>query len=426
MCSFLFTDKLVDEKTIFNANKILKNRGPDSTTVKVIDKKLFLHNRLSITGDLIQPYTKNDITIMFNGEIYNFTGNSEADYIIDQYKTYNYKFATYLDGEYSLLLFDHLKQELIFSTDTFKTKPLWVSLGKYAGLSTYKSSLIDIGFTDITPVAPNTTTVYNLRNKKTKTFNNTVFDLTQKINNYDLVLELLEKSIIKRTSSTKKIFCGLSSGYDSGVVAACTLKHNLPINFYTIPNVENEQVLKDRCNKLQVTRVKYGKREKIISSGLLTSICEKEDFTEYSYIKDNSAFPLFCLAKAAKQDNNLIFISGTGGDEIFGDYYIKDRYMNSDCTCFNGVFPEDLSSIFPWKNFYNGSMRKFLTKDEYIIGALGIEARYPFLDKQLVQSFLNLTSSLKNKFYKAPLAEYLKVNKFPFAENEKIGFGIYV
>lgn len=426
MCSFLFTEKAVSEKAVFNANRILKNRGPDNTNIQFIENCLYLHNRLSITGDLLQPYTKDGITLMFNGEIYNFYGSNEAEFIINQYKDNGYAFTKHLDGEYSLVLFDHLKQELILSTDTFKTKPLWFSIEEHIGVSTYKSSLIDLGFINIKPVAPNTTFIYSFKTKKTKTLKNTIFDLTQNVDDYELVLEFLEKSIIKRTYTTKKIFCGLSSGYDSGVIAACSLKHKLPINFYTIPNIENQYIIEERCKRLPVKILKYEKKEKIISSALLTKVCEKEEFTEYNYIKDNSAFPLFYLARMAKQDNNCVFISGTGGDEIFGDYYIKDRYMNSDCTCFNGVFPENLDTIFPWKNFFNGSMRKFLTKDEYIVGALGIEARYPFLDKQLVQSFLNLTPALKNKFYKAPLAEYLKKNNFPFAENEKIGFGVYV
>jgi hypothetical protein len=69
-------------------------------------------------------------------------------------------------------------------------------------------------------------------------------------------------------------------------------------------------------------------------------------------------------------------------------------------------------------------MRKYLTKDEYIIGCLGIEARYPFLDKQLVQEFLWLKPELKNNFYKAPLREYLIQNNFPYKENEKKGFRV--
>ena len=64
---------------------------------------------------------------------------------------------------------------------------------------------------------------------------------------------------------------------------------------------------------------------------------------------------------------------------------------------------------------------QYLNKEEYIAGHYGIETRYPFLDKYLVQEVVWLDSKLKNSKYKSALHEYLSKNNFPFAE-EKIGF----
>jgi hypothetical protein len=61
-------------------------------------------------------------------------------------------------------------------------------------------------------------------------------------------------------------------------------------------------------------------------------------------------------------------------------------------------------------------------KEEYIAGAYGIETRYPYLDKQLVQEFLWLTPELKNKVYKAPLDFYMTSQKYPFEKGVKRGF----
>ena len=41
----------------------------------------------------------------------------------------------------------------------------------------------------------------------------------------------------------------------------------------------------------------------------------------------------------------------------------------------------------------------FIAKEEYVSGAFGIEGRYPYLDKNVVQEFLWLDSNLKNSFY---------------------------
>ena len=83
---------------------------------------------------------------------------------------------------------------------------------------------------------------------------------------------------------------------------------------------------------------------------------------------------------------------------------------------------DQLNDIFPWHSFYDGTQIQYLNKEEYVAGAYGIETRYPFLDTQLVQEFLWLSSDLKNKKYKAPIAEYLEKYNFPFEEGKKTGF----
>ena len=63
-----------------------------------------------------------------------------------------------------------------------------------------------------------------------------------------------------------------------------------------------------------------------------------------------------------------------------------------------------------------------MMKEEYVGGAYGIETRYPFLDKKVVQEFLNLDVSLKNTHYKSAIYEYLTRNDIPFSQCSKIGF----
>ena len=51
-------------------------------------------------------------------------------------------------------------------------------------------------------------------------------------------------------------------------------------------------------------------------------------------------------------------------------------------------------------------------KEELTAGALGIEARYPFLDKNFVQEYLWLKSSNKNREYKSVL-DVTKIHRKP-------------
>ena len=94
-------------------------------------------------------------------------------------------------------------------------------------------------------------------------------------------------------------------------------------------------------------------------------------------------------------------------------------YLHSN---FGGLFPDDLSTIFPWNSFYGSSMESYIAKEEYVGGSYGIEVRYPFLDKKVVQEFLWLDVKLKNSVYKSPLDYYLVNNNYPYNKGQKLGF----
>jgi len=89
---------------------------------------------------------------------------------------------------------------------------------------------------------------------------------------------------------------------------------------------------------------------------------------------------------------------------------------------FGGLFPDNLEDVFPWKNFYEGSQRAYLMKEELIAGAYGIEARYPFLDVAVVQAFLDLTPELKNQEYKSAIGHVLRTLNCPYDKGRKVGF----
>jgi asparagine synthetase B (glutamine-hydrolysing) len=129
------------------------------------------------------------------------------------------------------------------------------------------------------------------------------------------------------------------------------------------------------------------------------------------------------VCSRASKENRRIYFSGQGADEIISDYGHNGIKIFKHSS-FGGKFPDTLEGFFPWHSFYNGTQIQYLNKEEYIAGHFGIETRYPFLDRQLVQEFLWLTPELKNSQYKSALAEYLKVNNFPYSPNEKLGFHV--
>ena len=444
MCSFIITNDKLDNLEYVNFYS--KLRGPDCTNKLVKNDITFVHNLLSITGEItVQPFIDDNIVCVYNGEIYNAFNfgdyKSDGECLIPLYKKYGPNFTKHLDGEFAIALFDFNKNIIIISSDIFATKPIWIAKdnGKFC-ISSYKSNADRIGITKTQKRLPaNTTFVLNMNMEQIDAFNIYEFDLTQHKNTFDDWNKAFANSINKRCVQhvREKSFIGLSSGYDSGTISCEMIRQNIPHKAYTIKGVENQQVLKDRFDVLMKNKCDH----QILDSSNRTEahnyinkfveeyyyeICtSRSDYNEFStrLQDDLGAIGISMICTAAKKDNRKIYISGQGADEIISDYGFQGRSIFYHSN-FGGLFPNDLKTIFPWKSFYGSSQRSYLTKEEYVSGSYGIEGRYPFLDKDVVQEYLWLSTDLKNNTYKSTLHKLMESQKYPFSAGAKIGFGI--
>lgn len=480
MCGILFTSKAI--KDINDILKFLKRRGPDHTEHFNRNEYNFIHVLLSMTGEnyTIQPFVYNDIVIIFNGEIYNYKEfgdfNSDGECIIESYKKYGDTFIRYLDGEFSIVLVDFSKDLLYYSTDIFSTKPLWISSENgEIGISSYESSLKFLDFQKIYQISANKTTKMRLSDRKILSENTVYdFDLKQHKNNYDDWNKAFEKSILKRTSEIKHgIFIGLSEGYDSGLISCVLNKLNIDYTAYTIIGSEDIKMINERHKLLKsgnildisqedflfhnhylkenseeyLLKIDNGENDilekkkqqlniemidslstdnHVIIDNLNKEIIKIKEKINYRNMNqkvtdDNGSIGMSYICSSAKERNQKIYLSGSGADEIISDYGFNKVKHYSHSTI-GGYFPKDLNKVFPWKNFFGNTQRAYLMKEETVTGCWGIEGRYPFLDKQVVQEFLWLSNELKNKNYKSVIHNYLTENNYPFKINQKVGF----
>jgi asparagine synthetase B (glutamine-hydrolysing) len=440
MCSFIVSNFDFDVESV---NFYNQKRGPDATNVVKINGFTFLHNLLSITGEYkLQPFVEDDIVCLFNGEIYNYRQytqkESDGECLIPLYKEHGDDYIKYLDGEFAIILFDFKKNKILISTDTFATKPVWISSDGIKFLvSSYKSVSDKLGRGSF-KVPANTTFIYKMDGYKLSftTKQNVKFDINQHKTNYDDVLEAFDKSIVKRSMNLReKPFIGLSSGYDSGAIAASLIKNNINFKSFSIEAQENKDIITKRLRSIEKANMQYEyiqltRSEFVNTKKYINDNCEKFTYaiirdgrlTPNEYMQDDKgAIGLAAICKRARDQGYKIYFSGQGADEIFSDYGFSGRKIYSH-SCFGGMFPESLEKLFPWKSFYGSTQCSYLGKEECISGCYGIEGRYPFLDFNLVQEFLWLTSKCKNAFYKAPLHKYLESNNFAFDVNRKIGF----
>jgi asparagine synthetase B (glutamine-hydrolysing) len=432
MCSFYFSNKYLGN--LEELNKYLKPRGPDATNIVEIEGYTLIHNLLSLTGEFtIQPLSKNNVYLLFNGEIYNFkdfnsNAKCDSEVVIDLYQKYGPDFTSKLDGEYAILILDLNNKQIVFSADTFRTKPLFYSIeGKSICVSTYTSPILSSNFKHVNKVEANTTYIYDIKSGQLTTRSITNFNLDQYKTDVDGWMTKFDKSIKKRTefSSDKKFFIGLSSGYDSGIISCALNKTDINYKAYSISASENVDIINQRFELIKHKELINLKKSEYdyYTNNLFGVKCEDfiSDDLNKNIRSDKACYGLAHICTLAQRDGRKIYISGQGADEIISDYGMNGNKIYSHST-FGGKFPSDLKSVFPWKSFFKGTQQLYISKEEYVAGSFGIESRYPFLDLDLVQEYLNLSVDLKNKKYKHVIHEYLSTYKFPFEQNKKIGF----
>lgn len=186
---------------------------------------------LVITGFREQPIKGKNYLLTYNGEIYNDykkiidEGLSDADLLkeyIDEFSEDTFK---KLDGEFAIILYYPDRKKLFISTDTFGTKPIYFQINENSLVVGSYISTVECFNESGKIIRAKPNTIYEIDLNFLEIINEInlhEFDFSNQIeNSYDKWIELFEKSIEKRTYNNKqKYFVSLSSGHDSGLIAA--------------------------------------------------------------------------------------------------------------------------------------------------------------------------------------------------------------
>lgn len=410
MCGFIVSQRSVCDE------RFIRRRGPDLRRAIKVGNFYFTHFLLSITGEFTpQPFVDGDVVCVYNGEIYSPSfGASDGDVLIPLYRSIGVDFAAHLDGEFAIALFDFAVGHAVLATDPIGTKPLWRSGTEVAS---YKSPLGK----SAERVEPNMRIVKSLITGEEDIATLRPFDFDhQEVDTYDRWIESFETAVAKRAKNNS--FLCLSSGYDSGAIDCVLRQLDTDYECYSIEGKEDLDILRQRNGHGTLLQMTPSVKEKMRL--LIETYAEPYDYRityhgqwrHENMFQDNAIYGLAWIYSIASAAGRRVCYSGQGADEIFADY---GRW--GWATELGGCFPRKLTK---WRNFDGDRQRAYLTKEEYVAGAFGIEARYPFLDFHVIQEFLWLTTDLKNRHYKAPLHELLERYEYPFKSNHKQGFEI--
>lgn len=445
MCGFFISTKYRIDPT---EHPKLLARGPDSFRVLEHCGVNIFHSHLSIfSSEHNQPKYdhKNDMCLIFNGEIYNCPPNiSEVDFILEQYLRIGTEAFKFIDGEFAIIVIDFKSSEIVVATDPFGTKPCFVSMQDGFHASSYPSALEAVGIDTqkIYSVKPNSVFCFDFRQKKVLEHRSLIeWDLEQHIDSFDQWISCFEDAVKKRANHMRygqRPFVGISSGYDSGAIHSALINQKLGYLGISIVGKERKPELISRRkvsiqHSMEHFLIGHIEAREIIEENYheisqlvedlpyqITSDAREVSLEPDSVLKDKGSLGVAILAYLGKLHGARVCLSGSGADEIISDYGYKGKpiYQHSN---FGGLWPEDLSKIFPWSSFYFSTQQAYIRKEESIGGAFGIETRYPFLDKRVVQAWLNINHNLKNSEYKSCIKEYLDRSDYPVVR-EKRGF----
>lgn len=382
MCGIYGTTLQYERRIIEEKLELIKFRGPDYTGIKQFEtlsgqRLTFGHVRLSIL-DLDsrsnQPFTYNEnISIVFNGEIYNYIElsknhlsdihlrtTSDTEVICAMYEKYGPGCVDYLNGMFAYVIYDKKQNILVGARDRLGKKPLhyWHSNRGFEFASQIKSikhgNSFEIDtlsrkfyllqgyipdpyciFKDIKKLRAGQYFVYKVDTNEIdirdywNIFDNTCgFSAPKSFEEAkETVKELLFDSVRMRLRSDVPVGIFLSGGIDSSLTSAIVSKINSNISAYTI-GFENSEF--DESNYAKAVAESLGIPINI-------NICHGDEqqqiFNDYiNYFDepfcDPSMIPTSLVAQKARE-NVTVVLGGDGGDELFFGYkkyeYIKPR-----------------------------------------------------------------------------------------------------
>lgn len=482
MCGIFGTNQKISENKIDKLLNLQNHRGPDDKQFFQNDQITLLHNRLSILDieNGSQPMSFKDLIIIFNGEIFNspslrsmlqnkgysfLTKNSDTEVLLKLYDFKGIEMLSELNGMFSFVIYDKKKNLLFGAVDQFSIKPLYYSFlqNKFFFSSEIKPLLElecisrDLSISSIKSFfqlqyVPFENTIYE-NVKKLKNNHYFVFDLSNrnlnikkyevkknliKFNNYsDIVLggkEALNNSIKNWSLSDVPIACSLSGGLDSSLIASIFASNSSKkIKTITV-GYEGFDKIHDERNYAKLLS------EYINSDHTEIVINPKDILLDLNIVFENLAEPyagsLASWHVYKNLKNEKVIFTGTGADEIFGNYgkwknyILSDFFLKNSLNFFKNQKLTDLKYFYGFfynKIFYEKEIDKLIKQNEdlnlnYLIHSL-VSSNTSGIKKKAQEIDFNLQLPYEFLYVTDRLAMMNSIEaRTPFLDNEMVDY----
>lgn len=430
-------------------------RGPEFSQLKSFECNLDLgFHRLAINGlnsNSNQPFLINGISLICNGEIYNYKElydmmsgsdvkpitDSDCEVIIHLYQQYGIEHTLQLlDGVFAFVLLDMRNVDapyLYIARDPYGVRPLYRMQTQLASIPNkpvigFASELkvlsklcnelnddLEIGMSEpyeIQQYSPGTYSMMewrdlqwtsvqqNIRYHSTG-FNSVLYPeqdleiITENIQYY------LVRAVHKRCCTTERpIACLLSGGLDSSIITALVQEYQHergypPVETYSIGLAGSEDL---RYAKIVADHLGTQHTEIVLTEqDFVDAIPEViRSIESYDTTTVRASIGNWLLGKYISEHSEAkVIFNGDGSDELMGGYL----YMN--------VCPNALEFDRESRRLLRDIHAFDVLRSDKSISSHGLEPRTPFLDRSWVQYFLSIHPDIRNHRYQNQCEKYL-------------------
>ena len=357
---------LPDEGLLRRMSACIAHRGPDGQGEWIAPGVGFAHRRLAIidlhpTGAQPMHDTRNALTIVFNGEIYNFRElrkelevrvatfrtSSDTEVILEAYRAWGIECLQKLRGMFAFALWDAEKKSLVLARDRIGKKPLfygstpsgdlvfaselkalapaiemkpdWDAVRLFLGLQYVPSP--KTGFSGVMQLEPGAYGVWKSGEWSAKPYHSWKTDIVIRTDaeTDELIRSKLDMAVkIRQLAADVPVGAFLSGGIDSAAIVAFASKHVDQLKTYTmgfdVAHMDERAEARAIAQTFKTDHHEFEAKP----ADLLACIDGLVRHYDAPYA-DSSALPLWLLARETAKDIKVV-LTGDGGDELFGGY----------------------------------------------------------------------------------------------------------
>ena len=379
----------------------IEHRGPDETQIYRSPNvpAIMAHCRLSIIGpaDGSQPIYEGDNVMVANGEIYNhadlrailgesaFETRSDSETILRLFRSQQLRWVNKLDGMFAFVL--ATPERIIAARDPLGIKPLYVAhLSEGLAFSSELKAFDGLGLSRVEAIGPGE--MFDSLDGTRRWFRishgaaepEPGFDLSAVCHELRLTLEA---AVQKWMVADVEVGSFLSGGLDSSIIAALASQAiDRPLKTFSVGLADSPDI---RAAARVAAHIGSEHYQLTFDANDLAEALPHVIYHLESADVDlvRSAVPTHFAATLARQHVKAV-LTGEGADELFAGYAYHHDYAHS---------PRELADELT--RSLVGMHNVNLQRVDRITMAQGLEARTPFLDRDLIDFAQSIPASLK-------------------------------